>query len=105
MFRLMVFLSIVAVMLSCAKKEESKQEEVVTGETYQATGQVVSVQKSDSVIVVNHSAIPGFMGAMTMGFRVKDLSLLKNLQASDSIKFNITVGGGEMYISKIEKIE
>jgi Cu/Ag efflux protein CusF len=39
--------------------------------------------------VVKHGDIKGFMGPMTMGYKVKPPSLLKPLKAGDTVRFTI----------------
>jgi Cu/Ag efflux protein CusF len=39
--------------------------------------------------VVKHGDIKGFMGPMTMGYKVSPPSLLKPLKAGDSVRFTI----------------
>jgi mono/diheme cytochrome c family protein len=56
----------------------------VTGE-----GTVIAVVPASEELVVKHGDIKGFMGPMTMGYRVKPPSLLKTLKAGDSVRFTI----------------
>jgi Cu/Ag efflux protein CusF len=88
----------------CSKQEE--QVEVSEGGTfYKSAGRIVSIVTEDNVVFVKHDDIPGFMAAMTMGLRVKDSKLLESVQLGDSIHFTITVAEGEMFISRMIKIE
>ena len=45
----------------------------------------------------------GFMGPMTMGYKVSPASLLKVLKAGDSVRF--TIDTGEKAIVKLEKLK
>jgi Cu/Ag efflux protein CusF len=65
-------------------------------------GRVIAVVSSSSQIVVDHKAIPGVMGAMTMGYRVEPPSLLAGVQAGDTIRF--TMDTQQQVIVKIEKL-
>ncbi len=105
MKRIMLFIFIF-VFISCSneQKTESIEEVSASGKHYQSAGKVVSVVKSNKGLIVDHDEIPGFMGAMTMGLRVKDTTLLEGVQPNDSIKFTLTVAEGEMYISKLQKV-
>jgi Cu/Ag efflux protein CusF len=40
-------------------------------------------------LVVEHGDIPGFMGAMTMGYPVNPPSLLHRLKAGNTVRFTI----------------
>jgi Cu/Ag efflux protein CusF len=65
-------------------------------------GKVIAVVPSSSQIVVDHQAIPGFMGAMTMGYRIEPPALLEGVQAGDNIRF--TIDTQQKAIVKIEKM-
>lgn len=64
-------------------------------------GKVIAVVPSSDQIVVDHKAIPGFMDAMTMGYRVEPASLLEGHQVGDTIRF--TIDPQQKAIVKIEK--
>lgn len=49
------------------------------------TGTVREVMKGSNQVVIRHDAIPGFMGAMTMPFRVDETEVLEELHAGDEI--------------------
>ena len=66
-------------------------------------GKVVAVVPSSSQIVVDHKEIPGFMDAMTMGYRVEPASLLGGVKAGDTIRF--TINPQQKAIVKIEKLK
>lgn len=66
-------------------------------------GKVIAVVPSSSQIVVDHKAIPGFMDAMTMGYRVEPASLLGGVQAGDVVRF--TIDPQQKAIVKIEKMK
>ena len=66
-------------------------------------GKVIAVVPSSSQIVVDHKAIPGFMDAMTMGYRVEPASLLGGVQAGETIRF--TIDPQQKAIVKIEKMK
>ena len=53
-------------------------------------------------IVVDHKEIKGFMGAMTMGYRIEPPSLLEGVKAGDRIRF--TIDTQQKAIVKIEKM-
>ena len=61
-------------------------EKTVTGE-----GKIVASVPASSQLVVDHGEIKGFMGAMTMGYRVEPKSLLEGLKPGDRIRFTIDV--------------
>ena len=65
-------------------------------------GKVVAVVPSSNQIVVDHKAIPGFMDAMTMGYRIEPPSLLEGVKAGDSVRF--TIDTRQKTIVKLEKL-
>jgi Cu(I)/Ag(I) efflux system protein CusF len=70
----------------------------VTGE-----GTVIAVVPASEELVVKHGDIKGFMGPMTMGYKVSPPSLLKALKAGDPVRF--TIDTGEKAIVKLEKLK
>jgi Cu/Ag efflux protein CusF len=66
-------------------------------------GKVIAVVPSSSQIVVDHKEIPGFMEAMTMGYRIEPASLLGRVKAGDTIRF--TIDPQQKAIVKIEKLK
>jgi Cu/Ag efflux protein CusF len=69
-----------------------------------AEGKVIAVVPTSQQIVVEHGEIKGFMGAMTMGYKVNPPSLLHNgFQAGDTIRF--TIDKQQQAIVKIEKLQ
>lgn len=55
----------------------------------EGTGKVIAVVPDSQQIVLEHGEIKGFMGAMTMGYKVKSASLLKGLKAGDTVRFTL----------------
>jgi Cu/Ag efflux protein CusF len=72
-------------------------EHTVVGE-----GKVVAVVPGRAQIVVDHQEIKGFMGAMTMGYRIDPPSLLEEVHAGDTIRF--TIDTQNKAIVKIEQL-
>jgi Cu/Ag efflux protein CusF len=68
---------------------------------YDLKGKVVSVDKSAKKLTVDHEAIPGFMGAMTMPYPVKDEHLLDNLSPGDQVTAKVVSGAGEFWLENI----
>lgn len=66
-------------------------------------GNVVAVVPDTQQVVIDHGDIPGYMHAMTMGFRVVSPALLTGLKAGDRVRF--TISAQEKAIIQIEKME
>ena len=68
---------------------------------YDLKGKVVSIDKAGKMVTVDHGDIPGFMGAMTMPYRVRDQHLLDNLAPGDQVTAKVVSGGGEIWLENI----
>ena len=73
------------------------------GQTVVGEGKVIAVVPASEELVVKHGDIKGFMGPMTMGYRVKPPSLLKPLKSGDSVRF--TIDTEEKAIVTIQKLK
>jgi Cu(I)/Ag(I) efflux system periplasmic protein CusF len=98
---LFIFFAFVA----CGKQEAPKETSEVMAKTYEAVGQVVSIDLDNNTVMIAHQDIPDLMSAMTMDFQIKDTTLLKGIQPQDSVQFELTASGDEMWISNITKLE
>src|SRR4030081_3014386 len=68
---------------------------------YSLNGRVVSVEKAKQQVVVDHGEITGFMMAMTMGYSVKNLTLLDSLSPEDQITADVVVNGDDVWLENI----
>ena len=68
---------------------------------YDLKGKVVGVDKVENLVNVAGEDIPGFMGAMTMGYPVKDAQLLQGLAPGDQITGKIIANGSEYWLENI----
>ncbi len=59
--------------------------------TYKLRGKVISANTATSEVTVAHGAIPGFMDAMTMPYKVKDPNILSELHPGDTITADLLV--------------
>lgn len=71
--------------------------------TYPVRGTVQKVESGEKIVVVSHQAIPSYMDAMTMPFKVRSSEELKGLQAGDQISFRLSVTETESWIDHIVK--
>jgi protein SCO1/2 len=58
---------------------------------YKLRGKVVSTDAAKGEVMLNHEAIPGFMEAMTMPYKLKDASILSELHPGDTITADVLV--------------
>jgi len=59
--------------------------------TYKLRGKVVSTDPASGEVTLNHEAIPGFMDAMTMPYKLKDANILSELHPGDVITADLLV--------------
>jgi Cu/Ag efflux protein CusF len=68
---------------------------------YSLLGRVVSIEKAKQQVVVDHGEITGFMMAMTMGYSVKNPSVLDSLSPEDQITADVVVNGDDVWLENI----
>jgi protein SCO1 len=71
--------------------------------TFQAQGMVKEVPADGRTVVIAHEAIPNYMEAMTMPFKVKEPGELAGLRPGDNILFRLWVTDTESWIEGISK--
>jgi protein SCO1 len=92
--RIIVSLFLVLISLTgCHSGSHAGNEPSDAGnfKVYKLRGKVVSTNTSTGEVTLNHEAIPGFMDAMTMPYKLKDASILPELHPSDVITADILV--------------
>jgi protein SCO1 len=62
--------------------------------TYALRGKVIATNAASGEVTLNHDAIPGFMDAMTMPYKLKDPSILEELHPGDVITADVLVSQG-----------
>ncbi len=68
---------------------------------YQLTGKVVSIDRPGLSVVINGDAVPGFMAAMAMPYKVKNGSELNSLAPGDSITAVIVMQNNDYWLENI----
>ncbi len=72
-----------------------------TARVYSVRGVVKSVRPEEGKAVIQHEAIPGYMDAMTMPFRVRDAAELRKISAGDTVEFRFHVASEESWMDQI----
>ena len=73
---------------------------------YPLKGKIVSVDGVAKKATINHEAIPGFMGAMTMAYPVKDDAALQSVQSGDEITADVVVDPNDnMWVEKVTVVK
>ncbi len=87
-------LSLIATLaLACTRSESEPR-----GQRYELKGLVVSFDKGQRQVVIQHQAVPGLMEGMTMGFTLKDESVYDVLRPGDQIQATLVVAGARTWL-------
>jgi protein SCO1/2 len=81
------------VMVGCKRGGDQTQTQRAAGElkSFPIRGKVVSVDAEKGSIVLNHEAVPGFMDAMTMSYKLKNPGTISELHPGDRITAKLLV--------------
>jgi protein SCO1 len=71
--------------------------------TFSARGVILEVKTNGAQVVIRHEAIPGYMDAMTMPFKVKDPAQLTKLKSGDQVTFQLHVSADESWVDHFQK--
>jgi len=72
-------------------KPEAQNTSSPAYKVYKLRGKVVSTNPATGEVTLNHEAIPGFMDAMTMPYKLKDPGILSELHPGDTITADVLV--------------
>jgi len=75
--------------------------EVTPAKHYQLKGKVTSIDKQGKMLNVDSEAIPGYMDAMTMPYKVKPESKLDKLHPGDAITADLIVQDDNAWIENV----
>jgi Cu(I)/Ag(I) efflux system periplasmic protein CusF len=70
---------------------------------YPGTGVVVTINRQEGWIEINHEEIKDLMPAMQMEFMVKDKSLLDKVQVGDHVDFTIVETMGGEFLTELKR--
>ncbi len=70
--------------------------------TYEVRGEVVGLRFQGAALRIRHEAIPGYMEAMTMDFRLRDPGSARDLKPGDKIRFRYVVAGEDTWAEGFE---
>ena len=71
---------------------------------YRAEGVVRAVLPDINVMVITHDEIPGYMPAMTMGFRATSPNIYEAVQIGDAVRFTLRGTPPNLAIVAVEKL-
>lgn len=83
----------VVALAGCRSGQQAKTQPAAnpTYKVYHLRGKVVSTSPATGEVTLDHEAIPGFMDAMTMPYKLKDPSILSELHPGDVITADVLV--------------
>ena len=99
-----LFIGMMACSSPPAQNEPQAQQAQPTEqkiERHDLNGKVVSIDKTGKTLTVDHKEIPGFMGAMTMPYPVKDERLLDNISPGDQVNAQVVADSKSMWLESI----
>ena len=82
-----------AALAGCHRQQNGAEDSAATSsyKVYKLRGKVVASNSATGEVTLNHEAIPGFMDAMTMPYKLKDPSILSELHPGDVITADVLV--------------
>jgi Cu/Ag efflux protein CusF len=85
--------------------QQARREQTVAGgvRSWQSRGVVRAVLPELNVVVLTHDELAGYMGSMTMGFRVHDPKLYDGLDIGDVVRFTLSGAPPNVEITAIVK--
>ena len=90
----MCLLLLLVVAIGCKRSSDqnaAQQQPAGDLKSFPIRGKVVSVDAQKGSIVLNHEAVPGFMDAMTMSYKLKDPGVISELHPGDRITAKLLV--------------
>lgn len=85
-------------LIGCSRAQQQPTK------TFQMRGEVIGVDVSGHTATIKHEDIPGFMGAMTMGYPVKDQAELSKLKAGEKITATVYQSGDDFWVGDFHEI-
>ncbi len=116
MTRRLLFLAAACTLLTACANEPTPPPSIEPGaapsagpdtlsNAFDVRGVYLGVAFDSAAAVIDHEAVPGFMGAMRMQLRVADPSELRGLRVDDKIRFRLADPTGDGYeVSGIVKL-
>jgi len=71
---------------------------------YSGSGLTISVDRAKRTIVISHDSIGGYMDAMVMPFRVRDVASMNGLVAGTRVDFTLVVDSGSSWIEGLHAV-
>ncbi len=92
---------LIACTISCNKSGTNQLTAQSSAKHYHLKGKVVSIDNQSKMLNVDSEAIPDFMDAMTMPYKVKPDSELDKLSPGDAITADVVVQDDKAWLENI----
>jgi Cu/Ag efflux protein CusF len=96
---------VTAVTLLCLLAVAGFAQANAKKKSYTLHGKIEAIKDSEKKVTVNHDAIEGYMGAMTMDYKVDDDAMLKKLKPGDEISATLYEGDYTLYDIQVVQID
>lgn len=96
--------SLIVLVAGCRPSDAGSPEAALAPapRVFQVRGAVKTLKEDGRTVVIEHEKIPGYMEAMTMPFRVRDVAELKGVTAGDKVVFRFHVTDEESWVDQIQ---
>jgi protein SCO1/2 len=91
--RVFIFSLLLVTLAGChaGPQKSAATEASPSFKIYKLRGKIVSTNAATGEVTLDHEAIPGFMEAMTMPYKLKDASILSELHSGDVLTADLLV--------------
>lgn len=72
---------------------------------FHGAGMAISVDREKQSVTISHEAIPGYMDAMVMPFRVKDAAELQGIVPGVKVEFTLVVDTRSSWLEQLRAVE
>jgi protein SCO1/2 len=98
-------LALALLCTSCSQDshDQTSASAATNAHTYRVNGVVKELPAGGKSVVIRHEAIPNYMAAMTMEFKVRDTNQLRGLAPGDRVSFRMFVTEDEGWIEDLAR--
>jgi protein SCO1/2 len=99
LLQILTLLSLSLGLSGCGNKQGDQERPL---RNFTVKGVVIDIQDEGRTMIIDHEEMPGYMGAMTMPFRVNDPAESNGISPGDEIKFTYQVAELSSWIEDIQ---
>jgi len=90
--------------LLCTAIQSRAESAEPNARTFSTRGVILDLNTNTARVTIQHDAIAGYMGAMTMPFKIKNVAPLAALKRGDQVTFQLHVTADESWVDHIQKV-